>query len=170
MEFYDNDKVIVNPLRIRSDILSELSYCTVLYFTGKSRYSSKIIERQQNSVLQNEQAKIEAMHLIKKQAILMKEALLKGELDKIGPILDFGWQNKKKMASGISSDYIDKIYNDVMKAGSTGGKVSGAGGGGFMFFYCPNNTKYKVIDVLKKHGGETHNFNFSTKGLVSWTI
>ncbi len=170
MEFYDNDKVIVNPLRIRSHILSELSYCTVLYFTGKSRYSSEIIERQQNSVLQNEQAKVEAMHLIKKQAVLMKEALLKGELDAIGPILDFGWKNKKKMAAGISSNNIDNIYNDVMAAGATGGKVSGAGGGGFMFFYCPKDTKYKVIDVLHQHGGTLQHFNFSHEGLVSWTV
>lgn len=170
MEFYANDKVIVNPLRIRNSILSEISYNTVLYFTGTSRDSSKIISRQQNSVTHNEQTKIEAMHKIKEQAVLMKEAMLKGDLDEIGPILDFGWKHKKNMAKGISSDFIDEIYNAAIKAGSTGGKVSGAGGGGFMFFYCPLNTRFPVIETLKKFGGEVKNFNFSKNGLNTWTI
>lgn len=170
MEFYANEKVIVNPLRIRSAVLSEISYCTVLYFTGTSRFSSKIIERQQRSVNHNDLQKIEAMHHIKEQAKLMKEALLKGELDEIGPILDYGWQHKKKMASGITSVQIDEIYETAIKAGSTGGKVSGAGGGGFMFFYCPGNTRYPVIDSLLKYGGSVRNFNFSKNGLTCWII
>lgn len=170
MEFYANDKVIVNPLRIRNSVLSELSYNTVLYFTGTSRDSSRIIMQQQQSVNQNETDKIEAMHQIKKQAVLMKEAMLKGDLNEIGPILDFGWQNKKNMATGISSGLIDTIYEAAMKAGSTGGKVSGAGGGGFMFFYCPGNTRFSVIETLLTFGGQIKNFNFSKNGLTSWTI
>ncbi len=170
MEFYANDKVIVNPLRIRNSVLSELSYNTVLYFTGTSRDSSRIIMQQQQSVNQNETDKIEAMHQIKKQAVLMKEAMLKGDLNEIGPILDFGWQNKKNMATGISSGLIDTIYEAAMKAGSTGGKVSGAGGGGFMFFYCPGNTRFSVIETLLTFGGQIKTFNFSKNGLTSWTI
>ncbi|MFV0269693.1 MAG: hypothetical protein ACK5HT_21445 [Draconibacterium sp.] len=170
MEFYADNKVIVNPLRIRNSILSEISYNTVLYFTGTSRDSSQIIARQQNSVTHNEAEKIEAMHQIKRQAILMKEAMLRGTLDDIGPIFDFGWQNKKRMAQGISTNRIDEIYHAAIKAGSTGGKVSGAGGGGFMFFYCPVNTRFSVIEALLKFGGEIKNFNFSKNGLTSWTI
>jgi D-glycero-alpha-D-manno-heptose-7-phosphate kinase len=170
MEFYADDKVIVNPLRIKNNILNELAYSTVLYFTGASRSSSNIIDKQQQSVKDNQVLKIEAMHKIKEQAVLMKEALLREDLNEIGPILDFGWQNKKQMADGITNPFIDEIYSAAIKAGSTGGKVSGAGGGGFMFFYCPNNTRHKVIEALSQFGGEVKNYNFSKMGLTSWKV
>jgi len=139
MEFFKNDKVIVNPLRIRSNILNELAFNIVLYYTGTSRLSSKIIKRQQDSILNKKRTSIEAMHQTKKMAILMKEAILKGNLDEIGPIMMQAWDSKKKMASGISNKQIDNIFDSVVKAGATGGKISGAGGGGFMFFYCHLN-------------------------------
>ncbi|HEY5509827.1 MAG TPA: hypothetical protein VIK10_02260 [Prolixibacteraceae bacterium] len=168
MEFLADDVVIVNPLRLKSSLISELAYSTVLYFTGASRLSDNIIDEQKRSVKENQVAKIEAMHKIKEQAYLMKEALLKEDLNEIGPILDFGWKNKRQMASGITNPLIDEIYQAALSAGSTGGKVSGAGGGGFMFFYCPQNSRHKVIEALKKFGGEVRAFNFSNKGLTSW--
>lgn len=170
MEFYANDKVIVNPLRIKHSVLNELSYSLILYFTGTSRDSGNIINKQQTSVKCNQQKQIEAMHKIKEQAVLMKEALLRSELNKIGKILDFGWNHKKKMAEGITNSEINNIYKAALNAGSTGGKVSGAGGGGFMFFYCPNNTRHNVINTLKNFGGEVKPFNFSKTGLTTWKI
>jgi D-glycero-alpha-D-manno-heptose-7-phosphate kinase len=170
MEFFKNDKVIVNPLRIRSNILNELAFNIVLYYTGTSRLSSKIIKRQQDSILNKKRTSIEAMHQTKKMAILMKEAILKGNLDEIGPIMMQAWDSKKKMASGISNKQIDNIFDSVVKAGATGGKISGAGGGGFMFFYCPGNTRYNVISELKKFGGAVQPFQFTKNGLTSWTI
>jgi len=101
---------------------------------------------------------------------MMKEALLCGNLDEIGRILDFGWQNKKQMASGITNDELDKIYATAIENGATGGKISGAGGGGYMFFYCPGNTRYQVIESLKKFGGYTERYEFSSEGLVTWTL
>ena len=101
---------------------------------------------------------------------MMKEALLMGELDKVGEILDFGWQFKKNMADGITNPLIDEIYETVMNNGATGGKVSGAGGGGFMFFYCPGNSRSKVIESLKKFGGQVKRYEFTSKGLSTWTI
>lgn len=170
MEFYANDKVIVNPLRIKHSVLNELSYSLILYFTGTSRDSSKIIDKQQISVKSKQHEQIDAMHKIKEQAVLMKEALLRSELNKIGEILNFGWKHKKKMAEGITNDTINTIYEAAISAGSTGGKVSGAGGGGFMFFYCPNNTRHKVIETLNNFGGIIKPFNFSKIGLTTWKI
>lgn len=170
MEFYSDDKVIVNPLRIKTSILNELAYSMVLYFTGASRFSSSIIDKQRDSVKNNQEDKITAMQKIKEQAILMKEALLRSNLNEIGPILDFGWNHKKQMADGISNPHIDEVYEAVMKAGSTGGKVSGAGGGGFMFFYCPNNTRHNVIKTLNALGGTVKPFNFSKQGLTTWKV
>lgn len=170
MEFYDNDKVIVNPLRIRNNILNELAFNLVLYYTGTSRLSSKIIEKQQSSIKNKKQTSIEAMHQTKEMAVVMKEAILKGELDRIGSIMMEAWNYKKRMASGISNKQLDTIYDSAINAGATGGKISGAGGGGFMFFYCPDNTRYNVISELKKAGGTIQPIQFTKSGLNSWSI
>lgn len=170
MEFYDNDKVIVNPLRIRQRYLDELSHNLLLYYTETSRLSSTIIEAQAHNVRQKSEKPIEAMHKLKEQSIMMKEALLKGELDKIGDILDFGWNFKKQMASGITNPFIDQIYEGAKTAGATGGKISGAGGGGFMTFYCPGNTRFAVSEKLKSFGGATRRYEFTTTGLSTWSL
>jgi len=170
MEFYNNDKVIVNPLRIRSQYLHELENNLVLYFTNTSRESAAIIKEQVKNVTSKNEKSIEAMHQLKEQAQMMKEALLKGKLDAFGEILDYGFQQKRKMADNISNSSIEEIYESAKKAGATGGKISGAGGGGFMIFYCPGNTNYLVKETLLKFGGEVKNYVFTSYGLSSWTI
>lgn len=170
MEFYKDDKVIVNPLRIRSKYLNELSHNMVLYFTGTSRLSSKIIEAQRQNVMTHNEKSVEAMHQLKKQALMMKEAILRGELEKIGEILDYGWKFKKQMAEGITNPMIDKIYDAAKAAGATGGKISGAGGGGFMIFYCPNNTRSEVVQAIEAFGGQVKRYEFTERGLTTWSI
>lgn len=170
MEFYEQDKVIVNPLRIRPEYLHELENNLLLYYTSTSRESAKIITEQVKNVHNKNEKSIEAMHQLKEQARMMKEAMLKGNLDQIGEILDFGFQQKRAMASNISNDTIEIIYEAAKKAGATGGKISGAGGGGFMIFYCPRNTKYDVIKSLNTFGGEIKKYTFTKYGLSTWTI
>ena len=170
MEFYDNHKVIVNPLRIKQEIIDELQHNLLLYYTGTSRLSSKIIEAQVESVKAGKEDPVKAMYKLKEQAILMKEAILKGNLDEVGEILHFGWEHKKQMAEGITNPVIEDIYETALKAGATGGKISGAGGGGFMMFYCPKNTKYKVIEALKKFGGEFRRYQFTKYGVKTWRV
>ena len=170
MEFYKDDKVIVNPLRIRPQYMHELENNLVLYFTATSRESAGIIKEQVKNVNNNNEASIEAMHQLKEQARMMKEALLKGRLHEFGEILDFGFQQKRKMAHNISNSNIEDIYAAAKNAGATGGKISGAGGGGFMIFYCPGNTNYAVKDALIKFGGEVRQYSFAKYGLTSWTI
>lgn len=170
MEFFNNGKVIVNPLRIRTETLNELAYNMVLYYTGTSRLSSAIIEKQQDSIRQNNSGSVNAMHKTKEIAIRIKEAILKADLNQVGEILHEGWQYKKQLAEGISNPMIDEIYEAAMKAGALGGKISGAGGGGFIFFYCPGNTRFRVIDTLKQFGGEVTPFQFTKNGLNSWAV
>ncbi|MDD4604264.1 MAG: dehydrogenase [Bacteroidales bacterium] len=170
MEFSKKDKVIVNPLRIHDKYLDELAHNLVLYHTETSRLSSKIIEQQTKNIIAKNEKSLEAMQKLREQAIMMKEALLKGELDKIGEILDFGWKFKKNLAEGVTNPFIDGIYDAAMKAGATGGKISGAGGGGFIFFYCPGTTRSKVVETLKSFGGQSKRYEFTSKGLSSWTI
>ncbi|MBK7309763.1 MAG: dehydrogenase [Sphingobacteriaceae bacterium] len=170
MEFFGDDKVIVNPLQLKSEVLNELEMNLLLYFTDTQRLSAKIINEQVKNVNEKNEKSVEAMHNLKEQAHQMKDGLLKGELDKIGEVLRFGWHNKKLMATSISNDLIDRIYETAIKNGATGGKISGAGGGGFMFFYCPGNTKIKVAKAIEALGGKMHSFHFTSDGLKTWTI
>lgn len=170
MEFYEGDKVIVNPLRIRDEYMHELENNLVLYFTSTSRESASIINEQVSNVNKKDEKSIEAMHQLKEQAKMMKEALLRGKLDQIGEILDYGFQQKRLMAHNISNSSIEEVYEAAKNAGATGGKISGAGGGGFMIFYCPGNNRYRVIETLNKFGGSVKNYSFTTYGLSTWTI
>lgn len=170
MEFYKDDKVIVNPLRVKQQYLFELENNLLLYYTATSRESARIIEVQSRNVVDKKERSIEAMHQLKHQALLMKEALLMGRIHEIGEILDFGFRQKQQMAEGISNAFIDDIYEQAKKAGATGGKISGAGGGGFMTFYCPGTTKYRVMEVLAGLQGHCQPYTFTGHGLTTWTI
>jgi D-glycero-alpha-D-manno-heptose-7-phosphate kinase len=170
MEFLEDDKVIVNPLRISYDILQEWAMNTVLFYTRQQRLSGHIIAEQVENVKKKNES-LEAMHKVKEEAFRMKNCLLREELWELGKALNVSWANKKKMAKQISNEFIDRIYETAMSNGALGGKISGAGGGGFMFFYCPGNTCYKVAEALIKMGiGEVRQFEFSKKGLTTWTV
>jgi len=170
MEFFAEDKVIVNPLRIKQQYLFELENNLLLYYTSTSRESAKIIEKQKLNVKEKKDKSIEAMHQLKQQAQMMKEALLKGRVHEIGEILDFGFKQKREMAEGISNTLMEDIYTAAKNAGASGGKISGAGGGGFMIFYCPGNTKFAVMEALGSFGGYCKNYQFVDHGLTTWTI
>lgn len=170
MEFYEGDRVIVNPLRIRQQYLNELENNLVLYFTSTSRESATIIKEQVKNVNQKNEKSIEAMHQLKEQSKMMKETLLKGRLHEFGEILDFGFEQKRRMAANISNSSLEEIYYAAKKSGATGGKISGAGGGGFMIFYCPGNCRYRVMETLEKFGGQTKPFQFTKSGLNTWTV
>jgi D-glycero-alpha-D-manno-heptose-7-phosphate kinase len=170
MEFYEGNKVIVNPLRIKAELLNELQFNLILYYTDTSRESAKIIETQAGNAKAKKDKPVQAMHAVKEQAFLMKEALLKDELHKIGEILSVSWENKKKMAAGITNELIDDIYSTAIEAGATGGKISGAGGGGFMIFYAEEANRYNVIKALGKFGGQAKRYEFSKEGLTTWTV
>ena len=169
MEF-SGEKVIVNPLRVKQKYINELENNILLYYTSTSRLSSSIIEEQQKNVNSNKDKSIDAMHKLKEQSVMMTEAILTGNLDVIGEILNFGWMFKKQMADGISNTRIDEIYETAIAHGASGGKISGAGGGGFMIFYCPKNTRYPVMQALKSFGGEFKRFQFEEHGVRSWKI
>ena len=170
MEFLSDDRVIVNPLSIPDHILNEWALNTVLLYTNKRRESARIIEEQVANVKKNNNHSVEAMHKVKEEAFRIKKCLLQNKLHELGPALNTSWVNKKKMAGGISNDYIDRLYETALAAGATGGKISGAGGGGFMFFYCPGNTRYAVEEALNQlQIGEIYDFEFCKEGLTTWT-
>lgn len=171
MEFIEEDKVIVNPLRISYDILQEWAMNTVLFYTDQSRKSSHIIEEQAQNVKNKHKESLEAMHNVREEAFRMKNCLLRDELNELGKALNVSWENKKKMAKDISNEFIDRIYQTALSNGALGGKISGAGGGGFMFFYCPGNTRYQVSRALTQlRKGNILPFEFCKKGLTTWNV
>lgn len=169
MEFYENDRVIVNPLRMKKWIRNEIENSLVLFYTGTSRDSGKIIEEQTKST-KNEKS-LEAMFEIKKQTTIMKEAILKGEFGKIAESLHQNWLAKKKTASVISNSHIEETYNFIMENGGISAKISGAGGGGFMMIWCDPKDRYQLIKALKqRQEGKTKIVNFVDYGTQAWTL
>ncbi len=168
MEFYADKRVIVNPLRVKNWIIDELQESMILYFTGIRR-SASVIEKEKENVLKKEKS-LEAMHEVKEDAVKMKEYLLKGEIENFAKILGKSWEAKKRVSSAISNSEIDRIYNLAMENGAYSGKVSGAGGGGFMFFMVEPTKKYHLTNLLNKQGGQVFNFQFTKEGTKGWRI
>ncbi len=170
MEFLKDDMVIVNPLKVKRWIVDELEASIVLYFTGRSRSSAAIIDEQKKNTSSGNTKSIEAMHRIKQGAVDMKLAVLKGDMKEFARILGQGWENKKEMAGAITNPIIEEAFVVATKAGALAGKVSGAGGGGFIMFFVEPTKKKAVIEALKQLDGFTMNFNFTEGGAHGWKI
>ena len=170
MEFFKDDKVIVNPLRIKKEFANELEFNMMLYYTGKSRFSSEIIESQMKNVKDKQEKSIEAMLKLKEQAVMMKNALLQGNVPSIGDLLNYGWENKKNMAKDISNTQIDGIMEKAKSLGAIGGKVSGAGGGGYIMLYVDGMRRAKIREGLRELGGSFMDFSFSQTGVETWKV
>jgi len=168
MEFYDKKRVIVNPLRIKNWIIDELEDSIVLYFTNITRSASQI-EKEKKKLIDDKKSLL-AMHEIKKDAILMKEALLKGNIGDFANILGKSWKAKKRVSSSVTNNEIDRIYNLALANGAYSGKVSGAGGGGFMFFMVEPTKKLQLIRELNSQPGLVINFEFVKNGIKGWSI
>jgi D-glycero-alpha-D-manno-heptose-7-phosphate kinase len=162
------DRVLVNPLRIKEWVRNELEACTVLFYTGQSRESAKIIEQQIESSKEKSSPSLGAMNALKKDALAMKEAILRGDLRCYADILRQSWASKKMTAASVSNPFLDAIYDDAIDAGALAGKISGAGGGGFFMFFVSPDKRMAVVRRLQKHNGQVMNFHFTAMGAQSW--
>ena len=162
--------MIVNPLRISKEVLLELESSIVLYFTGVSRESAKIIDEQKKNVVDSNKEALAALDNLKKETRIMKDALLLGNFDCIVDSINRSWESKKKSASVISNEVINHAMNVAFNAGAKAGKVSGAGGGGFMLFIVQNEIRDKVLRELKALGGLTTTCHFTKSGVTSWEV
>lgn len=170
IEFYENDRVIVNPLRIRYSIKSELEASLVLFFSGVSRSSSDIIEDQMKSLDQDKKNRLAAMHEVKALSYKIKELLFKGDFDGLMDTFRKSWVSKKETSSSITNSSIDQIERGLLENGARALKVSGAGGGGFLMIFVDPERKQSILDGLKELKGSVHNFQFTNEGVFSWTI
>jgi D-glycero-alpha-D-manno-heptose-7-phosphate kinase len=172
MEFGKNGRVLVNPLRIKESVLSELESSLLLFYSGASRVSASIIAEQARNVETRNTEAIEAMHQIKQEALRMKEALLRGDFQLLHDVLRQSWDAKKRMASRIVSEKIETLYEKALEAGAYCARISGAGGGGFMMFLTDPMRKDEVADILRsvEDTGVAYACHFTGVGAQAWKV
>ncbi len=170
MEFNGGDRTIVNPLRINRNTINELEAALVVCNTGMPRDSEGIIRAQSSSVQHGDERSTEATHKLKEEAVLMKEALLKGNIRRFADILAQGWLNKKKTAPGVTNETLERIYEAAMDGGAYAGKVSGAGGGGFMMFVVDPVHRPDVFRGLHCQKVHPMTVQFSEHGAIAWRL
>jgi D-glycero-alpha-D-manno-heptose-7-phosphate kinase len=170
MEFSQGDKVIVNPLRLKKWIRNELEASLVLYYTGVSRESANIIKEQEANTREDKPEHLEGMHELKRQAVVMKEALLTGNFAGFSACLLRSWEAKKASAASISNTLIDDLYRFALSHGAQSAKISGAGGGGFMMIYCKPEDRMDLVQALKTQAGRVLTPSFTETGTQAWTI
>lgn len=168
IEFLKDDRVIVNPLRVAEWIGSELESSLIVAFSGQSRSSKEIVDRQRSALETNNSQALEAMHQLKQDAIDMKSLLLKGDVEGMGALLNRSWISKKATASGVTNERIDELFEVATAKGAYAGKVSGAGGGGFIMFLVRPEDRIDVVTALNAAGAVATPVKFTSKGCESW--
>lgn len=169
IEFQGAD-IVVNPLRIKRATLNELQYRLLLCYTGQTRLSGRILDRQIAAYQRQEEDVMAALDELKALTIAMKNALLQARLDDFGDLLHQEWQHKQRLAAGISTAAIDELYATGRQAGANGGKLLGAGGGGYLLFLCPFERRHRIAAALERAGGQVVPFNFDLRGLQVWEV
>ena len=167
---FEADRTIVNPLRIREDCINELEHNLLLCYTGVTRASGHIIDDQRGRYEDGEKDALEGLHTQKTLAVEMKNMLLRGDLDQFGELLGEAWHQKKKMSPLITNPYIDELYEAATECGALGGKVTGAGGGGYILFYCEFRKRHEVARRLAKMNASVTDFAFEPRGVSTWRM
>lgn len=167
---FDAQGTVVTPLRLRRDTLEELEYRLLLCYMGQTRQSARIIERQTKGYTSGRSGTVEGLHALKAQTAEMKRALLLGHVDGFGELLHEAWVHKKKLAEGITTPHVDRMYEVARREGALGGKMTGAGGGGYFLFLTRFDRRHRVAAALEKLGGQVVPFQFESRGVRSWPV
>ncbi|WMT72956.1 GHMP kinase [Bradyrhizobium sp. Ash2021] len=170
IEFMADNKVIVNPLRISRATLNELETSLITCFSGISRQSDEIIEHQKQGILNKSAKTLESLHLLKGDAIEMKRALLLADIPAMALILNRSWAAKKETSSAVTNQRIDELNARALETGALAGKVSGAGGGGFIMFIVPPERRFNIIRSLNDTGAAASPVQFTSVGAESWVV
>ena len=170
IEFVAGERVIVNPLRVSAAVRNELEISLVICFSGVSRRSDRIIAEQTRNMERHSADALDGLHRLKADAHEMKDALLGGRIDHVAAILRRSWEAKKRTAHGVSSARIDQLMAVALAAGAIGGKVSGAGGGGFLMFLAPPDRRVALIHALNQAGGTAGGVHLTGHGAESWAV
>jgi D-glycero-alpha-D-manno-heptose-7-phosphate kinase len=166
---FNRGSTVVNPLRVHPDVLNELEYRLLLCYVGQTRQSARIIERQTASYVRGSATVVNALHRLKQETLEMKTALLLGKVDAIGELLHQAWEQKKRLDEGISTGPMNRLYEKARKEGAIGGKITGAGGGGYFLFLSRFDRKHRVAAAIEKLGAQVVPFQFERRGLITWS-
>ena len=161
---------VVNPFRIKSTTLNELEYRLMLCYTGMTRLSAGIIDDQVSSYVQKKEDVVRALDETKEQAIAMKNTLLLGQIDEFGSLLHQTWCSKKRFSTKMTDSHIDELYEVARQSGAIGGKLLGAGGGGYLLLLCEFDKRHIVASNLERLGGKVLKFTFDFSGLQTWEV
>lgn len=170
IEFHSGGRTLVHPLCIENRIVRKLEASLVLFDTGVSRESSRIITSQNKRISSGDADVLNAKHALKRSVPMMTERLMQGDFAGLVDSLRYGWENKKRSSGMISNPHIEEIYESAIGAGALAGKVSGAGGGGFMVFFAPPHKRMDVIRALGRFDGRTVPCHFTGHGSRAWTV
>ena len=168
MEFHA-DHTVVNPLRLRRDTQNELEYALLLCYTGGTRLSAHIVENQTRSYRAGKAEVVASLDQMKALTLEMKALLLRDRIQEFGEKLHVAWEAKKQLDAGISNSTIDSLYALARQQGAIGGKILGAGGGGFLLVLVPFEERHRVVRALESEGGKIVPFAFEDRGLQTWT-
>ena len=161
---------LVNPLRVKPEMLNELHFRMVLCSVGRTRRSPQIIEDQIKRYAEKTPDAVAAMRRTRDLAYEMKRALLTGSIDCMAEILDEGWQQKRRFSSLVSDADIDETVDDARRHGALAGKILGTGGGGHLLFLCAKEGKARLIKHLTERGLPPVSFAFEPAGLTTWEV
>lgn len=168
MEFAANDRVIVNPLHLDEAVTNELEASLLLCFTGQSRLSSDIIGQQVAALSASDRRSVDAMHRLKRSALELKASLLRGDIDAVATIVREGWEAKRATARNISTPEAERLYDAALQSGARAGKISGAGGGGFMMLVVDPLARERVVERLSGMGADVSPCSFAQRGVTAW--
>jgi D-glycero-alpha-D-manno-heptose-7-phosphate kinase len=164
LSFEKNGDVFIEPLRVGAEVYDQLENNLILFFTGTERSASEILREQDVKSKNNDPVIVENLHHIKEIGLETRKYLENGQVDMLGELLHSHWETKKKRSPDISNPIIDECYETAIKNGALGGKLIGAGGGGFLMFYCQNGEKHKVVESIQKMGLKWERFHFDFDG------
>lgn len=164
LTFEKNGKVLVEPLHISDETMEQLESNLMFFFTGKERSASEILSEQDKKSQKNDPEMIQNLNRIKEIGLETRRYLEKGEVNELGKLLDAHWEIKKRRSDKMSDSFIDECYETAKKKGALGGKLIGAGGGGFFMFYCYNSDKPRLSETMKKLGLKPVRFHFDFEG------
>lgn len=164
LTFGQNGEVLVEPLRVSPETLDQLENNLHLFFTGKERQASEILSEQDQKSKVDDPAMISNLHQIKDIGLETRKYLEKGAVDEMGDLFNVHWETKKKRSVKMSEPFIDECYEVARKTGALGGKLIGAGGGGFLMFYCNNGLKPKLVEAMVGMGLRWERFRFDFDG------
>lgn len=161
---FTSENVTVEPIKIAPEVQQTLERRLMLFFTGSSRESTSILKHQRKSTQERDESVLQALHNIKQVAVDVQACLERGDLDEFARLLHYSWQEKRRLAPNLSTGLIDEYYTLAIEHGATAGKITGAGGGGFMLIYCPEERQEEVTDALEERGLKRMNFHFDHQG------